>query len=72
MADPFSNPNNRFVVQPAETSADTLQLTARTATNVITDASAAANFHSAGKATKIIAVAINGTTYYVPASTTTW
>lgn len=72
MADPFSNPNSRFVIQPAETSADTWQLTARTATSVVNTASAAADFHSAGKATRMITIVVNGTTLYIPASTTTW
>ena len=72
MADPYSNPQNRFVTQPAETSADNLRLEARTLGNLLSSASTAADFHSAGKATKMLVVVVNGTTYYVPASTTVW
>ncbi len=77
MADAFSNPNNRFVVQPAETSADTLQLTARTVTNVAVSATSAATFvagvsGAACLARVMIPVTINGTVYYIPASTVAW
>jgi len=72
MADPFSNPEGRYVVQPAETSADTLQLTARTATDVVTAATSAVAFTSGSLCTKMILIVVNGTTYYVPASTVAW
>lgn len=76
-ADPFSNPDSRFVVQPAETSADTIQVTARTATDVVVSAASGAMFVAGASgaaclARNYITVVINGVTYYVPASTTTW
>lgn len=72
MADPFSNPEGRYVVQPAETSADTIQVTARTASNVVAAATSAASFLSGSVVTHRVAVVINGTTYYLGASTTAW
>lgn len=77
MADPVTNADGRYVIQPAETSADTLQVTARTATNVMVSAASAATFvagvsGAACLARNILTVVVNGTTYYVPASTTTW
>lgn len=72
MADPVTNADGRYVIQPAETSADTLQVTARTATNIVVSATAGIQFASASLARNIITMVINGVTYYVPASTSTW
>jgi len=72
MADAFSNPNNRFVVQPAETSADTLQVTALSAANIVTSATSAVSFTSASLSRVMLKVTVNGTVYYVPCSTVAW
>ena len=72
MADPFSNPEGRYVVQPAETSADTLQITALSAANVAVSATSAVAFTSASLSRVMVKVTINGTVYYIPASTVAW
>lgn len=77
MADPFSNPEGRYVVQPAETSADTFQLTAVSGANVVTSATSAAVFVAGASGAACLArvllkVTVNGTVYYVPCSTVAW
>lgn len=72
MADPLTNADGRYVIQPAETSADTLQLTARTASDVIVAATSAVSFTSASLSTLILKVTVNGTVYYIPASSVSW
>lgn len=68
MANPIWNGDNRFVVQPAETSADTLQITANTLADVLVTASSAAAF----SATRYIPITINGTVYYIAAAAAAW
>ena len=72
MADPLSNSDGRYVVQPAETSADTFQLTALSAANVITAATSAVSFTSGSLSTHMLKVTVNGTVYYIAASTAAW
>lgn len=72
MADPIWNSTNRFVTEPAETSADTFQLTARTTADVIVAATSAVAFTSGSLSTLILKVTVNGTEYYIPASSTAW
>lgn len=72
MADPLTNADGRYVIQPAETSADTWQMTARTATNLVVSATSAVAFTSASLSRNILTVVVNGTTYYIPCATSTW
>jgi len=77
MADPFSNPDSRYVVQPAETSADTFQLTAVSGANVAISATSAAVFVAGASGAACLArvmlkVTINGVVHYVPCSTVAW
>ena len=68
----YSALSGTFIPQPIETTADQLTIVASSAANVVVSATAGIQFASASLARNIITVVINGVTYYVPCSTSTW
>ena len=77
MADPYSNPTSRFVTQPAETSADTFQITSLSGANLVESAASAAIFVAGASGAACLArvmlkITVNGVVHYVPCSTVVW
>lgn len=68
----YSALSGTFIPQPIETATDQIIIVASSANNIVVSATAGIQFASASLARNIITMVINGVTYYVPASTSTW
>lgn len=68
----YSALSGTFIPQPIETATDQIIIVASSANNIVVSATAGTQFTSASLSRNIITMVINGTTYYIPASTTVW
>ena len=68
----YSALSGTFMPQPIETASDQIIIVASSANNIVVSATSAVAFTSASLCRNIVTVVVNGTTYYIPASTSTW